>query len=82
MFKYKKYNLIYSKSKVFNILCKASDNKTLKVEVHILDFDKKDLKRNNNILHISVRKIYSDKVNKVNNTIIKNCKKGFINTNI
>ena len=48
----------------------------------ILDFDKRDLKRNNNILHINVRKIYSDKVKRVNNTIIKNCKKGFINTNI
>ena len=28
----KKYNLIYSKSKVFNILSKANENKTLKVE--------------------------------------------------
>ena len=46
----------------------------------ILTLDKKDLKCQLNDLSISVKKLYDDKINKINDDIIKNCKIGYILT--
>lgn len=48
------------------------------VQEGVLDFTKKELKRSNNPLNFKVRNIYDDKVKVINETISKNCRKGYI----